>query len=66
MENITPLNKSKDQFCHIISKIRSESSVGIDAQLTHAIIIEYLQRLESRLNDIEKKISKPNLERLNG
>lgn len=66
MEDITPLNKSKDQFCHIIRKIQSESSVGIDAQLTHAIIIDYLQRLENRLGNIEKDINKLNLERSDG
>lgn len=56
MKNITPLQLSKDQLKHIISRIESDSSVGIDTQLTHGIIIAYLERLEERLNRIEQHL----------
>ncbi|MCA9409039.1 MAG: hypothetical protein KC733_10140 [Candidatus Omnitrophica bacterium] len=51
-----PLEKDKKDFASIIAKIQSESSaVGIDAQLTHAIIIEYLQSIVKRLDYLETK-----------
>lgn len=57
MSNESPLDKSKVQFSSIIDKISSkESAVGIDAQLTHAIIIEYLQRIDARLLMVEKQL----------
>ncbi len=52
----TPLNRSKEDYLRIISKIESDSNVGIDAQFTHAVIIEHLQRIEKRLDQIEKKL----------
>ena len=52
-----PLKKSKEQFSHILERIsNSESAVGIDAQLTHAIIIDYLKQITARLKKIEEKI----------
>lgn len=43
MNTDNPLAKTKEQFNSIIDIISSENSaVGIDAQYTHAIIIEYL------------------------
>jgi len=57
MHNQSPLDKSKDQFSSIIDKISSkESAVGIDAQFTHAIIIEYLKQIDGRLLTIEKQL----------
>jgi hypothetical protein len=53
-----PIHKSKAQHQEIIDKIAvAESPVGIDAQLTHAIIIEYLQGLHSRLDRIEAALN---------
>ena len=49
-----PLHKSKSEYQSTIDKISvADSPVGIDAQLTHAIIIEYLQGLHRRLDAIE-------------
>lgn len=54
---IDPLSKNKDQFSSIIHKINSvDSAVGIDAQLTHAIIIEYLEKISNQLDRLESKI----------
>ena len=52
-----PLEKSKEEFSHILNRIQADSQVGIDAPLTHAIIIEYLQDIQSRLEKIEEKIN---------
>lgn len=57
MTNDTPLEYSKERLRDIIGKIEADSSVGIDAQLTHAIIIAYLQRIEQRLDRIEQRLS---------
>jgi len=58
MDNEIPLKKSKEQFKSIIDKISSENSaVGIDAQYTHAIIIDYLQEITKRLDALEKTIN---------
>ena len=56
MNYLSPLEKSKDDYRDIINKIRADSSVGIDAQYTHAIIIDYLQQLTRRLEKIEALI----------
>jgi hypothetical protein len=59
MDKDTPLTKSKEQFKSIIDKISSaNSTVGIDAQYTHAIIITYLQEITERLDTLEKIIDK--------
>ena len=51
-----PLSKSKEELSSVIDKIQSEkSAVGIDAQFTHAVIIEYLQQILQRLDALEKK-----------
>ena len=51
-----PLSKSKEELSSVIYKIQSEkSAVGIDAQFTHAVIIEYLQQILQRLDALEKK-----------
>ena len=50
--------KSKEEYRDTINKISSESSaVGIDAQLTHAVIIEYLENLNKRIENIEKNFA---------
>lgn len=57
MTNPDPLNRTKDEYSSIIEKISSQNSaVGIDAQYTHAIIIEYLQQITERLEALEKKM----------
>ena len=51
-----PLSKSKDELVSVINKIKSDqSAVGIDAQFTHAVIIEYLQQILRRLDALEQK-----------
>ena len=52
-----PMLKTKDDYADIIGHISlPESPVGIDAQFTHAIIIEYLQQISGRLADIESQL----------
>ena len=53
-----PMSIPKDDYAEIIGHISlPESPVGIDAQFTHAIIIEYLQRISDRLKNIESQLS---------
>ncbi len=53
-----PLLRSKSDYEEILSHINNpDSPVGIDAQLTHAIIIGYLQDISKRLEQIEDKLS---------
>jgi len=55
--NDDPLSRSKEQYESIIAKINSpNSSVGIDAQYTHAVIITYLQQITRRLDALEEKL----------
>lgn len=56
MPHKNPLEKSKQDYQETIERIKSESAVGIDAQYTHAIIIEYLKQISQRLDDLEKKV----------
>lgn len=57
--NAEPMSKTKDQYASIIDHISVPNSpVGIDAQLTHAIIITYLQQIAGRLDKIEAQLSK--------
>ena len=53
-----PLDRSKEEYRKVIDKIKSDSTVGIDAQYTHAIIIEYLQQIERRLGHLEQMMIK--------
>ena len=49
-----PLTKSKQDYDAIIRHLGSQDSpVGIDAQFTHAIIIDYLQQILERLDRLE-------------
>jgi len=57
MEFNDPLKKDKTEFSRTIEKISmANSAVGIDAQLTHAIIIDYLQQIHKRLDKIEDQL----------
>jgi len=59
MSTVDPLTKSKEQFAEIIKQIGSaNSAVGIDAPYTHAIIINYLQQINERLDALEKAVNK--------
>ena len=52
-----PMLKSKAEYTHIVDHISvANSPVGIDAQLTHAIIITYLQQITERLEKIETQL----------
>lgn len=53
-----PLEKPKHDYQQTIERIKSESAVGIDAQYTHAIIIEYLKQISQKLDILEKKLGK--------
>lgn len=57
--NAEPMSQSKDHYAPIIDHISvSNSPVGIDAQLTHAIIITYLQQIAARLDTIETRLGR--------
>ncbi len=52
------LYKSKEEYKDVIEKISLPNSpVGIDAQYTHAIIIDYLRTITQRLDQLEAKIN---------
>lgn len=49
-----PLKRPKEEYQEIVERISLPNSpVGIDAQLTHAIIITYLQHIVTRLEKLE-------------
>ena len=53
-----PLKRPKTDYQTTIDVIQSAgSSVGIDAQYTHAIIIDFLKQISARLDEIEQRIS---------
>lgn len=57
MNQNSPLSRTKEQYTATIQKIQSKDSpVGIDAQYTHAVIIEYLQQITRRLDALEEKL----------
>lgn len=50
-----PLKKPKSEYTETVNTIRSENAaVGIDAQYTHAIIIEFLKQISDRLDRLER------------
>ena len=52
-----PMSKLREEYAELIEYISlPDSPVGIDAKLTHAIIIDYLQQIASRLDKIESQI----------
>ncbi len=56
--NDDPLFTPKEQYRSIISRIEApNSSVGIDAQYTHAIVITYLQQIHQRLDALEARLA---------
>lgn len=56
--NADPMSKSKSDYDPTIQHISLlDSPVGIDAQFTHAIIIDYLQQISQRLDKIEARLS---------
>ncbi|RMF55865.1 MAG: hypothetical protein D6748_14630 [Calditrichaeota bacterium] len=53
-----PLEKTKAEYQELIQRLSSEDSpVGIDAQYTHAVIIDYLQQIWQKLEEIERKLA---------
>ena len=49
--------KSKAELQSIIDKIAAaDSPVGMDAVYVHALILDHLQRLSARLDQLEKKV----------
>lgn len=53
-----PMLRTKDEFSSIVEHISvANSPVGIDAQLTHAIIITYLQQILARLDRVEASVA---------
>ncbi len=53
-----PLSKPKASYDELIAKISlPDSPVGIDAKYTHAIIIDYLQQIMARLDEIERRLN---------
>jgi hypothetical protein len=54
-----PIEKAREEYAELIERISlPDSPVGIDAKLTHAIIIDYLQQIASRLSKIESQLSR--------
>ena len=52
-----PLQKHKDEFAALIDQLSSpDSPVGIDAQYTHAVIIDYLRQISARLAALEHSL----------
>jgi hypothetical protein len=52
-----PMERSKEEYAAIVERISvANSPVGIDAQLTHAIIITYLQQIVARLDKLESRL----------
>lgn len=53
-----PLAKPRESFEHLIAQLSSEDSpVGIDAQYTHAVIIDFLRQISARLDAIEQRLN---------
>ena len=53
-----PLSQTKEDLAELIDKIGSpDSPVGIDAQYTHAVIIEYLRQISERLENLENRLA---------
>ncbi|MDA1016538.1 MAG: hypothetical protein O3A00_19040 [Planctomycetota bacterium] len=53
-----PMTKSTADYAELIERISlPDSPVGIDAKLTHAIIIDYLQQITARLDAVENRLA---------
>jgi hypothetical protein len=58
MSSNDPLTKPKEAFDGLIAQLSSaDSPVGIDAKYTHAVIIDYLRQITSRLDEIERRLN---------
>ena len=56
-----PLTKPRESFESLIAQLSSpDSPVGIDAKYTHAVIIDFLRQIASRIDDIERRLDKQN------
>ncbi len=52
-----PLQKPRESFDALIAKLGAPNSpVGIDAQYTHAVIIDFLRQIAERLDHIEQRL----------
>ncbi len=52
-----PLEKPREELQQIMAQLSSpDSPVGIDVQYTHAVIIDFLQQISARLDDLERRI----------
>lgn len=52
-----PLSRDRAAYASIMDRISAKDSpVGIDAQYTHAVILTYLQRIEARLEQLERRL----------
>ena len=52
-----PLAKPREVYGELMAQLSSpDSPVGIDVQYTHAIIIDFLQQISARLDDLERRI----------
>ena len=51
-----PLDIPKENYAATIDKIKAGGAVGIDAQYTHAIVIEFLKQISARLDRLEKRM----------
>ena len=52
-----PLSKTRDDYAQLIQHLSvPDSPVGIDAQFTHAIIIDYLRQITARLDMMEARL----------
>lgn len=59
MPSKKPLEKTKEEYTELIEKISLPNSpVGIDAQYTHAIVIDYLRQISERLEKLEAVLKK--------
>jgi len=57
MNYTEPLSKEKNDYQQTIEKIANlDSAIGIDAQYTHAIIIDYLQILIKKIDKLEEEL----------
>ncbi len=53
-----PLGKPREVFRDVMAQLSSpDSPVGIDVQYTHAVIIDYLQQISARLDDLERRMT---------
>ncbi len=53
-----PLSKTLEDYKDLIERISlPDSPVGIDAKLTHAIIIDYLRQISTRLDALESQLA---------